>query len=440
MKTIFKNSNIEVLIDRIIEYDDKVYCLFRVFNHMKVDTTIEINAKSDIPFRYFSHKTGVFNYIGTLPFEPKYLYIIPAGFFMDFESAFGAPSINIGDTFDLKISPCPRFHFECFGEYWEVTSVPSFKSGKDSVYEDNKDLKVKLTYASDNEKDSKATSNPINYLDSLIGLNEVKEEVKSLANFVRLNQLRKSRGLKQPAISYHCVFTGNPGTGKTTVARIVASIYKELGVLKKGHLVETDRSGLVGQYVGHTAPKTNEIIDSALDGVLFIDEAYSLSSYEGKNDFGQEAISTLLKRMEDDRDRLVVIVAGYTSEMESFINSNPGLKSRFVNYIHFPDYSSNELKEIFLFEAQRCGYIVEDDVLDVLIDALNKVVSTNDRDYGNGRFVRTLFEESIRAQANRLSSIVEISDNDLSLLTRNDILEALSHNKVYSRYRDIKFL
>ena len=432
MKTIFKNSSIEVSVDNIIEYDNKVYCLFRVYNHMTVETSVYINSSFGIPFKYFSHKTGVFKYIGTIPSEPSYRYDIPAGFFIDFQSVYGAPSINVGDSFDLEVSSCPRFHFECFGEYWEVTSVPSFKSGKDSVYEEHKGLKVTLTYVSNNEKDSNVIMNPIDYLDSLIGLNEVKEEVKSLANFVRLNQLRKNKGMKQPLISYHCVFTGNPGTGKTTVARIVASIYKELGVLKKGHLVETDRSGLVGQYIGHTAPKTNEIIDSALDGVLFIDEAYSLSSYEGKNDFGQEAISTLLKRMEDDRDRLVVIVAGYTAEMEDFIKSNPGLKSRFVNYIHFPDYSSEELFDIFNYEAQENGFIVDEAAKRELKTALDAVVSKHDRDFGNGRFVRTLFEESIRAQANRLSSNLEFSEEDLSLLTSDDLLAALSHNKVYS--------
>ena len=173
---------------------------------------------------------------------------------------------------------------------------------------------------------------------------EKKEEVRSLANFVKIQKQREAKGLKTPKMSFHLVFTGSPGTGKTTVARIVARIYKDLGVLKKGHLVETDRSGLVANYVGQTATKTNEIVDSALNGVLFIDEAYALVPTANKNnDYGQEAISTLLKRMEDDRDKLVVIVAGYTKEMNRFIDSNPGLKSRFNRYINFPDYTSGEL-------------------------------------------------------------------------------------------------
>ena len=199
---------------------------------------------------------------------------------------------------------------------------------------------------------SSVETTPVTYdealaeLDALVGLESVKAEVKKLASFVKISEERKKAGLKVPPMSYHMVFTGNPGTGKTTVARIMAKIFRSLGVLKKGHLVETDRSGLVAGYVGQTAEKTNEIIDKALDGVLFIDEAYALTEDGGKG-YGGEAIATLLKRMEDERDRLIVVVAGYTEEMKKFIDANPGLKSRFNRYIEFPDYSAAELAEMF---------------------------------------------------------------------------------------------
>ena len=217
------------------------------------------------------------------------------------------------------------------------------------------------------QKDSVVVNEPLEgdpykELDELIGLQQVKDEVRSLANFVKLQKQREAQGLKTPKMSYHLVFTGSPGTGKTTVARIVARIYKDLGVLKKGHTVETDRSGLVANYVGQTATKTNAIVDSALNGVLFIDEAYALVP-EGNSsqDYGLEAISTLLKRMEDDRDKLVVIIAGYTNEMKRFIDANPGLQSRFNRYINFPDYSAAELVDIFKMYMKKNQYTLAPD-------------------------------------------------------------------------------
>lgn len=261
---------------------------------------------------------------------------------------------------------------------------------------------------------------PYDTLENLIGLSSVKEEITKLANFIKIQQVRESKGLKTPDISYHCVFTGNPGTGKTTVARIMAGIYKDLGILKKGHLVETDRSGLVAEYVGQTAVKTNKIIDSALDGVLFIDEAYSLVQ-GAKEDFGQEAISTLLKRMEDDRNRLVVILAGYGSEMKTFIDSNPGLQSRFNRYIHFPDYTADELKRIFLLNAKKNQYTLDEEALLVLEKMMYSAVEHKDKNFGNARFVRNIFEESIQNQAMRLSSQPTITEEVLSKLEANDL-------------------
>ena len=220
-----------------------------------------------------------------------------------------------------------------------------------------------LTEKAEADKDTVTVVNkvlegdPYKELDDLIGLGQVKNEVRTLANFVKVQKQREKQGLKVPKMSYHLVFTGSPGTGKTTVARIVARIYKDLGILKSGHTVETDRSGLVAKYMGQTALKTNEIVDSALNGVLFIDEAYALVPEDGNgSDYGQEAISTLLKRMEDDRDRLVVIIAGYQKEMKRFIDSNPGLQSRFNRYIDFPDYSDEELTDIFKMYMKKNQY------------------------------------------------------------------------------------
>lgn len=263
------------------------------------------------------------------------------------------------------------------------------------------------------------SQNPYEELNNLIGLSSVKSEIESLSNFVKIQALRHKQGKATTPVSLHCVFTGNPGTGKTTVARIVAGIYKELGVLKKGHLVETDRSGLVAEYVGQTAVKTNKIIDEALDGVLFIDEAYSLLG--GENDFGMEAISTLLKRMEDDRDRLVVILAGYTNEIKMFINSNPGLQSRFNRYIQFDDYTKDDLCEIFKLSLKKSQYKIKKNAFEALGNHINVALYNKDQHFGNGRYVRNLFEKVIQNQANRLAKSDTISDEDLSIITIDDI-------------------
>jgi AAA+ superfamily predicted ATPase len=257
-------------------------------------------------------------------------------------------------------------------------------------------------------------------LKSLIGLTSVKEEIETLANFIKIQQQREAKGMKTSSVSYHCVFTGNPGTGKTTVARIVADIYKSLGILAKGHLVETDRSGLVAEYVGQTAVKTNKIIDSALDGVLFIDEAYSLIS-NSQNDYGKEAIAILLKRMEDNRDRLVVILAGYSVEMQQFIDSNPGLQSRFNRYIEFPDYSAEELYQIFEKNAKEFDYKISKEAEIPLKTFFANKVANKDKNFGNARFVRNLFEKTIERQANRLSKEIDLTNEKLSEICTIDI-------------------
>lgn len=282
---------------------------------------------------------------------------------------------------------------------------------------DERHTKEKQSPQSDKNEDE---PNPIEELQSLIGLSEVKDEVSALANFVKIQQEREKKGMKAVGLSYHCVFTGNPGTGKTTVARILAAIYRDLGILKKGHLVETDRSGLVAEYVGQTAVKTNKIIDSALDGVLFIDEAYSLVQ-GGGNDYGQEAISTLLKRMEDDRDRLVVVLAGYSEEMKRFIDSNPGLQSRFNRYIHFADYTTEELKQIFMLNVDKNQYLLDEEGQTLLDKILTFAIEHKDKNFGNGRYVRNLFEKTIQNQAMRLSCQPNITAEELSKLKAEDL-------------------
>lgn len=256
-------------------------------------------------------------------------------------------------------------------------------------------------------------------LNSLIGLSVVKREVESLRNLIKIQAMRRQQGLPNTNMSYHMVFTGNPGTGKTTVARIVAGIYKELGILKKGHLVETDRSGLVAEYVGQTAPKTNAKIDEALDGVLFIDEAYTLVG--GENDFGSEAIATLLKRMEDDRNRLVVILAGYTNEIKEFIDSNPGLQSRFNRYIQFDDYSADDLMEILKLNLKKSRYKIKRDAFDRIQQYIQHQVAKRDERFGNARFIRNTFEKIVQNQADRLAQQPSINNNELSIITLEDV-------------------
>ena len=263
---------------------------------------------------------------------------------------------------------------------------------------------------------------PYEELDELIGLNSVKKEVRSLANFVKLQKQREAQGLKTAKVSYHLVFYGSPGTGKTTVARIVGRIYKDLGVLKKGHTVETDRGGLVAKYMGQTALKTDTVIQQALDGVLFIDEAYSLvPEGGGGQDYGQEAIATLLKRMEDYRDRLVVIIAGYKDEMQRFIDSNPGLQSRFNRYIDFPDYSGMELADIFKMYMKKNQYTLSPEAEDYLREQFEYAVAHKDRNFGNARYARNVFEKSIQQQANRLAGQTNLTKAQLTELTVDDL-------------------
>ncbi len=266
-------------------------------------------------------------------------------------------------------------------------------------------------------------------LHSLIGLEQVKHDVQSLLNFIRICQLRSARDMKVPTVSYHLVFTGNPGTGKTTVARIIGELYHLMGILPKGQLIETDRSGLVAGYLGQTALKTQKVIQEALGGVLFIDEAYSLVN-DPHDSYGKEAIETLLKAMEDHRNELVVIVAGYDAPMHQFIESNPGLRSRFNKYFCFPDYSPIELTRIFQKFCHDNSYVLDEDAENVLFSIMNTLHKNKNEHFGNARTVRNLFEEVIAHQANRLASLDDISDQDLTELTASDLaLSAITQER-----------
>jgi SpoVK/Ycf46/Vps4 family AAA+-type ATPase len=259
-------------------------------------------------------------------------------------------------------------------------------------------------------------------LNDLVGMENIKKDVSMLVNYIKIEKMRRDKGLVVSPVSLHTVFYGPPGTGKTTVARLIGRIFKALGILAKGHVVEVTRNDLVGEYVGHTSPKTNRAIDSALNGILFIDEAYMLKPEGSGNDFGQEAIDTLLKRMEDDRERLVVIAAGYTDEMETLIRSNPGLKSRFNRYFNFGDYEPAELAEIFRRLVAKKGYKVEPEAEKLTLDILEQAFETRDKSFGNGRFVRNLFEKMVQVQADRISTLASISEEELLTIRQADVM------------------
>lgn len=436
---IFDYEGIKVQIRYICEHAGQILMDFLAYNESGGDISYWCNIYSLPHMRYYSKVSGVFNICSLYGASGSGSVEILSGFHKELQVSYGASKINEGDYFDFEcyfsrkndkerfgteFIHCPRWRFSFNNKRWVVKEVQVFENSPI-----NPDFSI-IIKSLNEAMEERINTNPFEELDALIGLDSVKEEVKTLANFVKIQKLRENKGLKITPISYHCVFTGNPGTGKTTVARIVANIYRELGILKKGHLVETDRSGLIGQYVGHTAEKTNKVIDSALDGVLFIDEAYALAQQDVQNDFGQEAIATLLKRMEDDRARLIVIIAGYSKEMKDFIDANSGLKSRFVRYINFPDYSVDELFTIFEKYIEDGGYEVAENAVPLAKGLFATVINSGDRNFGNGRYVRNLYEEAIKSQANRIASKQDISDADLVIIEKEDIESASRNIKV----------
>ena len=335
-----------------------------------------------------------------------------------------------GNYKDEKANGYGKFYYPSGKLKYEGMWANGVYHGKGTLYDENSRILYsgewinghqgeKFERAFDVDICSEKLEEYITELNSLIGLMSVKKELNSLINFVKLQQLRKQKGLKIPAISLHMVYTGNPGTGKTTVARLISKILYELGYLSKGHIIETNRAGLVAGYLGQTAIKTEEIVKQAIGGVLFIDEAYMLAS---QDDYGQEAIDTLLKLMEDYRDNLVVIVAGYPKLMEKFMESNPGLTSRFNRYINFEDYTCIELLEIFEYMCRTSSYKLDDEGKQYLSEYIIKLSSNKDEKFGNARTIRNIFEKSITFQANRVMALIDYTDVDLSTITKADLM------------------
>lgn len=308
------------------------------------------------------------------------------------------------------------------------------KSVSDSLWNNDKPESKKSETAApvQEKKEEEAQEEPpeklediLTELNGYIGLTKVKTEVENLVNLVKVQKMRREHDLPTPKMSLHMVFTGNPGTGKTMIARVMARIYKTLGILSKGQLIEVDRSGLVAGYVGQTATKTQEVIDKALGGVLFIDEAYALTYHKEGNDFGQEAVDTLLKAMEDHRDDLIVIVAGYNGLMEEFIHSNPGLESRFNRFIHFDDYTFDEMMAIFNMRCEQGGYKLNENASDEVGNFIKKQ-NVDPITFGNARGVRNLFEQVLVAQCNRVVNLTEVTREALMEITEEDVNAAIA--------------
>ena len=313
--------------------------------------------------------------------------------------------------------PLPRFVAEAWGEIAPRPVVPSRPQPFPSTTT-SPDPDPDLRTPPDPHQRQIELKSALEELEGLVGLGSIKGDIQNLSNLLKVQMLRRQRAMAEVPVALHVVFSGNPGTGKTTVARLYAKILKGLGLLERGHLVETDRAGLVAGYMGQTAEKVDALVNQALDGVLFIDEAYNLVSGDTA-DYGNEAISTLLSRMENHRDRLVVVVAGYTANMQEFLDSNPGLRSRFGRTWTFADYSAEEMSKIYLSICKRHQLEIDPSALPRLARLLSG--SSRDPNFGNARGVRNLFEVTVGRQANRLALKTNLTDSDLQILLEADL-------------------
>ena len=358
--------------------------------------------------------------LGTL--DEDFINLLPSSFVIAYEIDNFQKNTNLLDLLNNVYLIIGQLFLLCdgnddniekftFKQYWDnlQKNISNLKEGKSDL--------IQLSF--NNNINQNTIDDPISELNKLIGLNNIKNDINSLINLVQVRQIREERGIKQPPMSLHMVFSGNPGTGKTTVARLLSKIYHKLGLLSKGHLVETDRSKLVSPYIGETAVKVQEAVKEANGGILFIDEAYSLAPKHEK-DFGQEAIDTLLKAMEDNRDDLIVIVAGYPDLMNKFLRTNPGLESRFNKYITFEDYTPNELYDIFILMCDDSNLVLDEKADEYLKSYFVNVYECRGDNFGNGRYVRNLFEEVLTRQANRITKQPNISDDELNTITYED--------------------
>lgn len=359
--------------------------------------------------------------VGTVPIIkdghiPEFFYLLSEGSRHSIEESYINAIISVGKYYLVNNNTKRNTDSEKFSLYLStmknalVNQKTQTRENETVLNQSEKPVNNEAT-PSENENNEETLEELLAQLDRLIGLDCVKFEIRTLTNILKVNKIRENRGLKVPVISKHLVFLGNPGTGKTTVARLVAKIYKQLGVLEKGQLVEVDRAGLVAGYVGQTALKTQEVIQEAMGGILFIDEAYALA--KGDSDFGQEAIDTLLKAMEDHRNEFVLIVAGYNEPMNHFLVSNPGLKSRFNKSIIFDDYTPEQLFSILVLLCDSNDVKLEEDSMPLMKNYFKKICEEKKENFANGREVRNLFERAFSNQANRIANLDTITDNDL---------------------------